>query len=99
MTGPFAATVREEGEENGDRLDWFDPFSPDLVVLFKPVVLRLGLGLSGDEGSVLSRFRRRMLGALGVLCSGDVCRQPASYTQHPVSSNFIASNSCFCAWG
>lgn len=60
MTGRFAATVKEEGGENGDRLDWFDPFPPDLVVLLKPAVLRLGRGLSGD-GSVQEK---------GAGCSG-----------------------------
>lgn len=26
MTGPFTATVRNEGEENREHVGWFDPF-------------------------------------------------------------------------
>lgn len=65
MTGPLAATVGQESEENGDNLDWLDPFPPGSVVLFKPTVLRLGFGLLRDKRNVLSQFWRRMLGALG----------------------------------
>lgn len=65
MIGSFAANVGKEGEDNGDQLDWFDPFPPWLVILFKPVFLRLGLGLLGDERNTLSEFWRTMLGCSG----------------------------------
>lgn len=58
----------KESEENGDNLDWLDletTFPPGSVVLLKPTVLRRGFGLLRDERTVLSKFWRRVLGALG----------------------------------
>lgn len=71
-------------------------FPPGLVILFKPMILQLGLGLPGDERSVLSKFWKRMLGYSGVY---------RAHVMDPISLLlglfflFPALNSHFCAWG